>query len=511
MTSTHTPQTERDGIAGRKIARRRSPRRRPRSSARRVSRRRGSRTSPRAPAARRARSSSTSPTKEERCSWRSRASSCCRASRGQQIVESHQGTMRELLVKLIRARWDAIACSNILDAPEAHLLRGGELPRARADLPQRDHRPQPRPRGRVLREGVARGEFREMDVSNVARAAVAPVLMAALWKHVRAAPRELPEISPFFETSLDPAAARHRAPNPPEVTHEALRTDPARAREFILARAAEPVRALLRRPSAWPRSRTPACRWRRCARRRPRRSTIGARCCRCLGPGEHDRPHVQPVRARHHAPERAGRGAVPRAAGGPVWDSRRGSSSRSPCSTGRRGRSFAPRLGLVGARADGGVSGEGAAANAALAYLRAARAGRSSRARRGPRPRRNSGSAEAQLSAGTAPQIDVTRARTQVASTRGALSVRATNAIARASTSRALASAVGDVRSRRRSTRRSAPARGARRSNRGSRVRARSPRRPARRTGAAAARPPRRPFATAAERLPRVDASSTGA
>ncbi len=37
---------------------------------------------------------------------------------------------------------------------------------------------------------------------------------------------------------------------------------------------------------------------------------------------------------------------------GPVWDSERGSSSRNPCSTGRRGRSCS-RLGAVGARRPG--------------------------------------------------------------------------------------------------------------------------------------------------------------
>ena len=51
---------------------------------------------------------------------------------------------------------------------------------------------------------VARGEFRQMDAANVARAAVAPVLMAALWKHTFAPHLDnAHEISPFFETSLD--------------------------------------------------------------------------------------------------------------------------------------------------------------------------------------------------------------------------------------------------------------------------------------------------------------------
>lgn len=127
-----------------------------------------------------------------------------RLEMAEQIVESHQGTMRELLVKLIRARWDAIACSNISMLPKLIFSEAANFPELariyHQEIIARSH-------GlieRVLREGIARGEFREMDVANVARAAVAPVLMAALWKHTFAPHLDnAQEISPFFETSLD--------------------------------------------------------------------------------------------------------------------------------------------------------------------------------------------------------------------------------------------------------------------------------------------------------------------
>lgn len=127
-----------------------------------------------------------------------------RLEMAEQIVESHQGTMRELLEKLIRARWDAIACSNISMLPKLIFSEAANFPELariyHSEIIARSH-------GlieRVLREGVTRGEFREMDVSNVARAAVAPVLMAALWKHTFALHLDnAHEISPFFETSLD--------------------------------------------------------------------------------------------------------------------------------------------------------------------------------------------------------------------------------------------------------------------------------------------------------------------
>ncbi len=83
----------------------------------------------------------------------------------------------------------------------------------------------------------------------------------------------------------------------------------------------------------------------------------------------------------------------------------------------------ASRLGALGARADLGVTAEAAASAAAQAYLRAARAEAVVNAREEDTAlaQQLQALAEAQLAAGTSPSIDVTRARTQVASSRGAL------------------------------------------------------------------------------------------
>lgn len=83
------------------------------------------------------------------------------------------------------------------------------------------------------------------------------------------------------------------------------------------------------------------------------------------------------------------------------------------------------RLGALAARADLGGSAEAAAHAAALAYLRAARAAAvvAARAEDLRLAEELQGLAEAQLAAGTSPNIDVTRARTQVAASRGALLV----------------------------------------------------------------------------------------
>lgn len=111
---------------------------------------------------------------------------------------------------------------------------------------------------------------------------------------------------------------------------------------------------------------------------------------------------------------------------GPVWDSEARLKFSQPVfdwASWQKLRSS--RLGLVGARADQGLAGEAAAQVAALAWLRAARAEAivAARAEDLRLAEELQSLAEAQLAAGTAPNIDVTRARTQVAASRGAASV----------------------------------------------------------------------------------------
>jgi outer membrane protein len=111
---------------------------------------------------------------------------------------------------------------------------------------------------------------------------------------------------------------------------------------------------------------------------------------------------------------------------GPVWDSEARIKLTQPVLDLAAWQKLrASRLGALGARADEGVSTEAAAQAAAAAYLRATRADAVLRAREEDLElaRALQALAEAQLAAGTSPAIDVTRARTQVAASQGALLV----------------------------------------------------------------------------------------
>lgn len=127
-----------------------------------------------------------------------------RIALAEQLVEQHQGTSRDLLIKLLHARWEGMTKTAGSRMPKLVFSEAGNFPEVARfyhdEIIARSHALVER----VLRAGIASGEFRELDVPNVARAAVAPILMGALWKHSFAP--HMPETSdmqPFFETSLD--------------------------------------------------------------------------------------------------------------------------------------------------------------------------------------------------------------------------------------------------------------------------------------------------------------------
>lgn len=56
----------------------------------------------------------------------------------------------------------------------------------------------------VLRRGIDSGAFRNVDVDQAVRLILAPVLMAAVWKHsFLACEREGFPVGPYLETSID--------------------------------------------------------------------------------------------------------------------------------------------------------------------------------------------------------------------------------------------------------------------------------------------------------------------
>lgn len=102
---------------------------------------------------------------------------------GEQVLEEHQGSAKELLVILMNRWWE-----RIVEGPTsgmAKLVMGevGSFP----DLARFYHDEVINRSLKVfehaLRLGMARGEFRRIDPAVTVRLAVAPMLVAALWSH----------------------------------------------------------------------------------------------------------------------------------------------------------------------------------------------------------------------------------------------------------------------------------------------------------------------------------------
>jgi AcrR family transcriptional regulator len=120
------------------------------------------------------------------------------------LAEHHDGPVRDLLVKILRSRWESVVNSRLSGLPKLIFSEAGCFP----DL-ARFYLDEVIGRGhavivRVLRAGIASGEFREMDADYLARVAASPMLVAALWKH-SFQPHAAHEIDPqaYFETWLD--------------------------------------------------------------------------------------------------------------------------------------------------------------------------------------------------------------------------------------------------------------------------------------------------------------------
>jgi len=121
----------------------------------------------------------------------------------EQTVEGHRGSARELLESLLRQRWQAMNHTPLVGLPKLMLAEANKFPELARfyhdEIIERSHALLKR----VLDLGVERGEFVAMDTANVARVSVAPILLAAVWRHSFAAVAAEPvDPEAFFESAL---------------------------------------------------------------------------------------------------------------------------------------------------------------------------------------------------------------------------------------------------------------------------------------------------------------------
>ncbi len=139
----------------------------------------------------------------------------------EQMVDDHTGTADELLHRLVLQWWRSLDGADLAGIPKLVMSEAANFP----ELAQFwfDEVVQ---RGRqifagVVRRGIDDGAFRPVDVDLAVRAILAPVLMAAIWKHSFAAcEHERFAVERYLETSIGIYLRGVAAPGPAaEVRH----------------------------------------------------------------------------------------------------------------------------------------------------------------------------------------------------------------------------------------------------------------------------------------------------
>jgi AcrR family transcriptional regulator len=102
---------------------------------------------------------------------------------GEALVAEFRGGAPELLVLLIRGWWDALVRSPFSGIPKLVISESGNFPELARFYFEEVIQRGSRLVESVLLRGIDAGEVRSLNHHHLARVAIAPVVMAAVWKH----------------------------------------------------------------------------------------------------------------------------------------------------------------------------------------------------------------------------------------------------------------------------------------------------------------------------------------
>ena len=122
----------------------------------------------------------------------------------EQLTEDPAADPEALLRRLVADWWQAMGPSQLGGLPKLVMSEAANFPELAQfwfdEVVQRGRQTF----ARVLRRGIAAGTFRPVDVDLTVRMILAPVLMAAIWKHsFRACEKEAFSVEQYLATSVD--------------------------------------------------------------------------------------------------------------------------------------------------------------------------------------------------------------------------------------------------------------------------------------------------------------------
>ena len=98
-------------------------------------------------------------------------------------IDKYQGSSFELLPLMVKAWWERIGSTRISGIPKLMLSEARNFPEIARFYVAEVVRPGRETIEAVIRRGIARGEFRDVDVTNVAHLIVAPMILISMWRN----------------------------------------------------------------------------------------------------------------------------------------------------------------------------------------------------------------------------------------------------------------------------------------------------------------------------------------
>ncbi|HEX7055232.1 MAG TPA: TetR/AcrR family transcriptional regulator [Burkholderiales bacterium] len=137
-----------------------------------------------------------------------------------ETVQRHQGATFELVEMLVRGWWQRIGATRLSAIPKLIVAEARNFPELARFYVDEVVRPGHQAIAAIVRRGVERGEFREVDPDVAGRLLIAPLFMVALWRNSLAActPERIDPV-PLLEAHIE--MLRHGlAAQPRDVRHE---------------------------------------------------------------------------------------------------------------------------------------------------------------------------------------------------------------------------------------------------------------------------------------------------
>jgi len=124
--------------------------------------------------------------------------------RGEEIALAHRGTSRDLLASILYTWWESLESSPASGLTKLMVAEAGNFPGPTRVFMTGVFERRRRLLARVIRRGVRDGEFRRVPPELAVRLAIAPILLASIWKHsFQEREREPFDLRTFVRLHLD--------------------------------------------------------------------------------------------------------------------------------------------------------------------------------------------------------------------------------------------------------------------------------------------------------------------